>query len=206
MKKIILNGAITVNCYIINKNNKYFIIDPGSDINNIIANVPSYNPEFILLTHGHFDHIDEIGYFNCPIYIHKNDYILLENKILAGYGLANLEPKYDLSKLDIKFINNNDIIKFEGNDILVIHTPGHTVGSVCYLYEDKLFSGDTLFHLGIGRTDLPNSNNKLMKTSIVNLINNLNDNIKVYPGHDINTTIKNERKNNRFYINFKNRS
>ena len=80
----------------------------------------------------------------------------------------------------------------------VTHTPGHTRGSVCYSYGNKLLSGDTLFNMSAGRTDFPTGNPKDMRNSLNKIINNFNDNVDVYPGHENKTTIKNERKNNIF--------
>jgi len=203
MKKIRLNGLIESNCYILDKQGECFIIDPGSDIESILEAIGDLKVKGILLTHGHFDHVDLIGSFIVPIYIHKNDDILLKRKELSLYNIFNLEPSYYYPNLEIIKIDDGDEIDFQNEKIKVIHTPGHTSGSVCFLYKNKLFSGDTLFKNGIGRTDFPTSSEIEMKKSINKIINNLDENIVVYPGHDEKTTIKEEKGNNPYYLYYK---
>lgn len=204
MKKLTLNGLIDVNCYIINNKDKCYIIDPGSELNVIKEAVKDYEVLGILLTHGHVDHIGEIGEFNCPIYIHELDYRMLFDSYLSCFDFLDSKPKFDPNKLNIIKIKDNDIIKLNNDTIKVIHTPGHTLGSVCYLYNNtKLFSGDTLFYESVGRTDLPNASLSELKKSVVHLISSLSESIDVYPGHEENTTIKNEKKNNQFYLRYK---
>lgn len=203
MKKIQLNGLIQSNCYILDKENECFIIDPGSDYESILKEIGDLKVIGILLTHGHFDHVDMIGFFNVPIYIHKNDDILLKRKELSLHTAFNLEPSYYYPNLKIVKLNDGDEIPFQDEKIKVIHTPGHTAGSACFLYRNKLFSGDTLFRNAIGRTDFPTGSELEMKASIINLLSILNENTKVYPGHDENTTVKEEKEKNPYYLYYK---
>lgn len=139
--------------------------------------------KYILLTHGHFDHVLGVNGFkkkyNCKVLVHKADEFML-----------NSTPD--------EYINENDVIKFGENEIKVIHTPGHTQGGVCYLIGDKVFTGDTLFFETVGRTDLAGGNFEQLKSNIQEKLFTLNDNIKVYPGHGPLSTIEHERDNNQF--------
>ncbi len=201
MKKIIIDDFFDMNCYIVERGDSCFVVDPGGNTELLKKELTGYKVLFVLLTHGHFDHIDGLRIFDCPIYIHENDYEMLINPKKALYHmLGGLVPSYDYRKLNIIKIKDNDIIPFVDQEIRVIHTPGHSSGSVCYLYRDKLFSGDTLFKGSIGRTDFPDSSYEAMKKSLVKIIDNLDDNIKVYPGHDEITSIKDEKKNNQYYL------
>lgn len=202
MEIINLGPVFFTNCYIENGIDKCFIVDPGSNI-NLIKSKLTLPVEFVLLTHGHMDHIDMIGEFDCPIYIHELDYEKLKNIDNSLYSSFGTKPKYDFSKLNIKKVKNGDLIPFNNTFIKVISTPGHTNGSVCYLYKDKLYSGDTLFKCSMGRTDFPTGNESDMKKSLVSLIDSLDDKIRVYPGHGEHTTIHDERLNNDYYIYYK---
>lgn len=202
MKKIVV-GLLEENCYIIDNNLDCVVIDPGGDYDKIKKEIGNLNIKYVLLTHGHLDHIDCIDKFDCPIYVHELDYEKLYDDILAGYYHMDMKRGYDPKKVNVIKIKDNDSIPFNDFEFRVIHTPGHTNGSVCYLYKDKLFSGDTLFKESIGRYDLPTGNYKDIKHSIVKLIDMLDDRIKVYPGHGDNTTIHDERKNNEFYKYYK---
>lgn len=199
MKKVVLMEYFDVNCYIVDYQDSCFVIDPGCCITTLKKEIGDLKVVGILLTHGHADHTDLIGEFNCPIYIHEADIELLKNPNISCHAFFGIKPKFDYKKLDIHPLRDGDVIPFFDREFKVIYTPGHTIGSVSYLYRDKLFSGDTLFYHSIGRTDLPTGNPSLMKSSVNNLIDTLDDTISVYPGHDRNTTIKEERKNNPYY-------
>jgi len=155
--------------------------------------------KYILLTHGHFDHILGINDFkskhDCKVLVHEDDKILMDSikEFAANFGL----PPADIQKVD-GYLTENDIIKIGKHEIKVIHTPGHTKGGVCYLVEDKLFSGDTLFYESVGRTDLPGGSFDELKSNIEQKLFTLDENIKVYPGHGWTSTIGHEKINNRF--------
>ena len=227
IKKIVSNDIIDMNVYLIIDENKCFIVDPGGNYSEIEKTIKELNLEVlgILLTHAHVDHTYLIGKFNCPIYIHEksiSSYLILMSSLIptpVAYNISiinlSLEPTLSLYdsfgfdmpfnylKLDIKKIKDNDIIKLNDKEIKVIHTPGHTKGSVCYLIDNKLFSGDTLFKESCGRCDLPSGSEVDMAKSLIKLIDNLDEFIKVYPGHYETTTIKHEKEFNAPYKYYK---
>lgn len=195
----IITGSFQTNSYIISNDNECVIVDPGLDFldaANIIKN--KYEVKAILITHGHMDHIDGIRYFDVPVYIHELDKEFLFDSRLSLYCMFNQMSPYKKGDLNIITVKDNMEFELIGYKFKVIHTPGHTRGSVCYSYGNKLLSGDTLFNLSAGRTDFPTGNPRDMRNSLNKIINTFNDNTDVYPGHESKTTIKNERKNNIF--------
>ncbi|MEK7064489.1 MAG: MBL fold metallo-hydrolase [Patescibacteria group bacterium] len=180
-------GDLTANCYLVSNGNKCIIIDPGDDadfITETIAN-EKLTPIAIVLTHGHFDHV--LGClelklnFDVPILLHKND--------LKLYSSANQSALHWLKKKTLKvppvdqFIKEGDKIKVGGEVLTVIETPGHTPGSIC-LYDGtkNLFSGDTIFKDGVGRTDFSYSS-PLQLTKSLDKLSKLPKETIVYPGH-----------------------
>ena len=178
------------------------IIDAGDDAERIIRIVEMNGVKVkgIYLTHGHFDHVlavrelrERLG---CGFYIHENDAMILSR--------VPLDAKYFLD-LDIDpppepdgWIFDGQILHVGGHEIKVIHTPGHTPGSVCYLAREAIFTGDTLFAGSIGRTDLPGGSLQDLLNSISTKILSLPDHYAVYPGHGPSSTIGAERKLNPF--------
>ena len=176
------------------------IIDAGgseADLAAITKTIKENNIKIkgILLTHGHWDHIENVEALKeltgAPIYCHE-----LEEEVLVKPEL-NLSS-YHTTRYSIqpdKLIKDGDKI----NDIKVLHTPGHTPGGVCY-YDEKngvLFSGDTMFRGAVGRTDFPGSDHMALVKSIREKLFALPDDIKVYPGHESFTTIGEEKGNYR---------
>jgi len=202
----LIAGPIAVNCWIYRYNESdAAVIDPGGDAEKIISALKknSLAPEFILLTHGHFDHIGAVTalkteYPQIKIAIHKNDakYIGPDADIIQKQSLK-------AAMGDDSFLNKlwhetppEDIILEEGSVVgpfTVIHTPGHTGGSICFWdkNEKNLFTGDTLFRHGYGRTDLPDSDADQMRESLRRLFV-MDKDIAVYPGHGRTTTINDE--------------
>lgn len=194
-------GAFETNTYLITKGDKAVVIDPGLDFKSIIDEVNKYQIEAILITHGHIDHIDGCGMVDAPIYVGKEDLINFSDLSRSLYKMTGVRPSYNLDKLNLVGVSDNEIIKLESFTFKAIHTPGHTEGSFSYLYFDNLFSGDTLFCGSIGRVDFPTGSAKRMKESLKKIISICNDSIVVYPGHDSKTTIKNEKKYNMYLSN-----
>lgn len=200
--KVLTVGPLAENCIIYSKNNKCIIFDPGDEGEKIKDYIVknSLEPLFIINTHGHFDHIGAVRYlqeyFNIPFYIHNDDDYLIKSSVGTSlFGFIRIEmPK------EISFIKDNDVIKFEDEEFLVIHTPGHTKGSVCFYNSSNniLISGDTLFYMAVGRTDLPGGDYNSLINSIKTRLFTLPDNTTVYPGHDRVTNIGFEKLHNPF--------
>lgn len=194
---------LSENCYIYHNEENCVVFDPGSDYEHIKEYILSKNLKlsYILLTHCHFDHVgaaaDLKEFFYAKIMCHKEDLTTLKlaNKSATYYGLEPVKiPEID------EFLEDNKVIDFFGSPIKVIHTPGHSTGSVCfYIQQDNiLISGDTLFLESIGRTDFPTGSFEDIIDSIENKLYTLPDDTVVYPGHGFHTTIGYEKKSNPF--------
>ncbi len=189
-------------------NNNYLIIDEQSreaalidcsaidkDIQNAIEKEGA-TLKYILLTHGHFDHV--AGIRNNPdikVVMNEQDMNWLKkvNQFMPMFGM----PEMTIPRIDT-FVNDGDTIKLGNLEIKVIHTPGHTQGGVCYLVEDKLFTGDTIFRESVGRCDLEGGNFNQIVESIENKIFTLPEEISIYPGHGKMTSVGWEKEHNRF--------
>lgn len=196
-------GMLDTNCYIVYNNlNNAVIIDPGADSAGIIKNIDKLKlkPECVIFTHAHFDHIgagnDICSYYNCYALVNINDEMLFTD------GHLNLSQGF-FGK-DITFTNeyktfdDGDIIKLIGESFRFISTPGHTNGSCCVEVGNLLFTGDTLFRLGIGNAFPPYGNTSLEISSIKDKLFVLDDHI-CYPGHGDATTLFFEKKNNPYF-------
>ena len=198
-------GMVATNCYlIINKETKEaLLIDPADNalrISNVIEeNVCTLKA--ILLTHGHFDHIMALNElkkrYNVPVYAHEEEEDVLKQSSLNMSGMIG---QIYTTQADI-YVKDGEHLKLAGLDIIVLHTPGHTKGSVCYyLPEEKvLMSGDTLFHCSIGRTDFPTGSMSQLVRSVKEQLFVLPDDVQVYPGHDSVTSIGYEKQYNPFF-------
>lgn len=192
------------------ENNNYLVIDEisreavlidcsGHVLENIKPVLEEYNAKlkYILLTHGHFDHIIGLDIeHDIDVYMHQADteWVQSLNQYLPMVGL----PSMDIPNID-KNIEDNDILKIGDKEIKVIHTPGHTQGGVCFLIEENLFSGDTIFKESIGRCDLPGGDFDQIIKSIENKIFTLPETIIIYPGHGPKTTVAWEKENNSYF-------
>jgi len=196
-------SSYEVNCYILaeDNNSNAIIIDPGGDEQKIKAALAKHKlePAFIINTHGHIDHIGGDDKFGIPVYIHRMDLALLKDARLNLSGF--LAFPYTV-KSEIKTLEDKENIGLGQLQLEVIHTPGHTPGGICLLVkkpENKiLFSGDTLFCQGIGRTDFPGASQNLLIKSIKEKLFKLDDKTVIYPGHGMSSTIGEEKKNNPF--------
>lgn len=193
-------APIGTNCFIVSDDMKNaFIVDPGGDPDLIIENAKDLNVRYLLLTHTHYDHIgalDEVSQAFPQARLAVHD---LEKKALYDASL-NLSVGFGLSyeyrgKVHIELKDGDELV-FGEKQIKVIHTPGHTVGGVCYYIEDHLFSGDTLFKSSVGRTDLPGGDAVRLLKSIKEKLYTLPGKTNVYPGHMEQTTIGWEKQRN----------
>ncbi|MRH43133.1 MBL fold metallo-hydrolase [Aquibacillus halophilus] len=202
IKKMSL-GPLGTNCYIVSETNSAIIFDPGGEPEKIITYLEgeNLNPKAILLTHAHFDHIGAVDhvrdYYNIPVYVHELEDKWLGNPNLNGsalFPLGEIKSREPDFTLEIGEMVINDF-HFE-----VKHTPGHSPGGVIFIFDKQGFviAGDSLFKLGIGRTDLPGGNHEQLLNSIRECIFTLDDALIVYPGHGEDTTIKTERSQNPF--------
>lgn len=196
-------GPLGTNCYIVYDNKHALIIDPGGEASNIVEFLQQEGLSAcaILLTHAHFDHIGGVQLLRTDlaldVYLHQNEQDWLDNPELnrsASFG-AEIVTKRAEHILQSGKIQVGPFL-FD-----VIHTPGHSPGSVSFIFEEAGFviSGDVLFQQGIGRTDLPGGDMKQLETSIRRKLYLLDDAFVVYPGHGPETTIKAEKENNPFF-------
>ncbi len=173
------------------------VLDPGFSPDRVKEMVEGAGKRLaaVLATHGHADHIGSVPGVcdpDVPLYIHEADELALTDQ--AGWGAgypveASFRPK------EVRTVSDGDVLEFAGFRIRVKHTPGHTPGSVCYLTDGFVFSGDLVFRDAIGRYDFPNSNTADMRASLRWFLT-LRDELPVYPGHGPETTVGRERKAN----------
>lgn len=199
IKSLVL-GDIYTNTYIIKDETtgKLAVVDPACESDILINTIKELgsNLEYVLLTHGHFDHIGGVASilkeFSPKVVIGELETKLLNTPSLNGSAWHNLH--IDEVVVNVK-LKDNDTFMLGDTEIKYISTPGHTSGSGCYIVDDVIFSGDTLFCQSIGRTDFPTSSGRDMMLSLMRL-NDLKGDYIVYPGHDVSTTLDNERKYN----------
>lgn len=202
MNKLVL-GQFAVNCYILTTNNANIIIDAGAEPEIIERYLKDekINPDFLLNTHGHYDHIGAVGQIvsnhKIPFYIHKSEEFLITDQ---EKNLSSFFGKKGLILKTYNLINDKNFSFFDKYGLRIIHTPGHTPGSIIIAYQDLLFTGDLLFKGSIGRTDLPGGDSDKIKKSLASLKNLkcLNSEFKVLPGHGESSTLRYEFKNNYF--------
>lgn len=192
-------GSLQTNCYLAidEQSNKAAIIDPGAQANYLIKEIEALGIEIdvILLTHCHFDHngavIELKDKYKVDVYLNKAEEEYMNIDTTGVFGKL---PKF------YKYLNEEQEIKVGKLTFKTIFTPGHTKGGTCFLAEDNVFTGDTLFNGSIGRTDfLGGSYNELIN-SIETKLMPLDNNVNVYPGHGPKSTIIYERMKNPFLV------
>ncbi|MEW6680205.1 MAG: MBL fold metallo-hydrolase [bacterium] len=185
-------GDYETNCYLIFNKNSAILIDAGEGVEQIIYFLYSHklSLKYIINTHCHIDHImgdDEIRKeTKAELLVHLKDKEALFNPLLNLSGFFGSSMKF---KEATRTIKENDIITVGEISLKVIETPGHTPGSISLLFDDAIFCGDTIFSQGIGRTDFPGGDHKILINSIKKLLN-FPDNTTLYPGHGNPVTIK----------------
>lgn len=191
-------GELATNCYILvdETEKKAAVIDPGDEADRILAELNKLDAqvEYILLTHGHFDHIGAVVQLHqalpqTKVYLHRAD--------SRGTGF-HVVPLAD-QVADLLYYDDGDTLTLGSLTIHVIHTPGHTPGGVTLRVEDVLFTGDTLFAGSMGRSDFPGGNTAQLFASLKKLAQ-LEGDYRVLPGHDMTTTLDRERRSNVFML------
>ena len=198
-------GPLQCNCSVIGDETTHegMVIDPGDDIQQVLALVRKHSLQIkqIVITHAHIDHVGGAmklrAATGAPILLNQNDYALLKMLDVQAAWLGMPDP----GKVDIdQSLGQADTVKAGNLTAQVLHTPGHTEGSVCLYFpaEQKLIAGDTLFAGSIGRTDLPGGSYERILSSLHDRILALPDETIVIPGHGPLTTIADERESNPF--------
>ncbi len=201
IKRLVV-GSLSANCYIVGSEatGEGVVIDPGGDAGDILKAIRDSGLDIktIILTHGHSDHIaalydiqDRTG---AEVAIHTADADFLHGRgdFSSMFGIS-----YKTPAPPDRLLHEGDIIDVGDLHFSVLHTPGHTPGSICLLLsDDKIFTGDTLFYRGIGTTLMPGSSRRQLINSINTVLMAFPDSTILYPGHGRETTIGAERKNN----------
>jgi glyoxylase-like metal-dependent hydrolase (beta-lactamase superfamily II) len=200
----VMSNGFTTNTYIVTdvETGDTAVVDPSLAEEKLLQKLNGKKVKYILLTHGHFDHIcgakmvkENTG---AKVVIHKDDEVMLYDVNKNEFASNCLG--YDFPVVDADIITEDGTELMLGNSkITVMHTPGHSMGCVCYLFKEDLvmFSGDTLFKLCAGRADLYGGNGRQVLLSLAK-IGELEGNYKVYPGHEDDTTLDFEREYNRY--------
>ena len=189
--KRLIGGILESNGYIIYQKNgkKCYVIDPGYEAGNFVSFMKEngLEPEGILLTHGHHDHVgaaDKLAErMSCPVYIHRED--------------------EDLAKCRTdKYLEDGQIFLVGDEELKVIHTPGHTRGGVCFYSEKSraAFTGDTIFDVDIGRMDLEGGSEEDMARSLKNVVDKWDNDVIIYPGHGDSSSMKKVREVNSEFL------
>ncbi len=181
-------GYLGTNCYILEGYGGVLVIDPGAEPERVLDCLGNRKLEAILLTHGHFDHVggvkELVAETGCRVF-------LCDEELSLPRAMTSGELYYTDTYAE------GDSLTLAGLSFTVLHTPGHTPGSVCLCFDDAMFSGDTLFAGSIGRTDFPGSDPAKMVKSLIRLTD-LRRNYTVYPGHGESTTLDEEKRYNPF--------
>lgn len=197
-------GPLECNCYLVGdpRTRDAMVIDPGGNPDAIIAAIAEHDLSIgaIVATHAHFDHIiaaERLGSITgAPFLLHRRDHVLLDwfemsGRLFLGADLGP-PPAVDTS------IEEGDLVVAGEVELEVLHTPGHSPGSISLVGEDAVFSGDTLFASGVGRTDLPGGDSQRLVESIRAKLFALPEGLPVHPGHGPATTIETELRSNPF--------
>ncbi len=201
----LLNGPFEENCYLVHLpgSREGILVDPGSSPKELKEGIAGtgVKPVLILATHGHQDHVGAVqemkDAFSAPFHCHRDEEELLEGleDSYAFYGMGSTRrPKVD------RYLADGEQVEAAGLKLAVLHTPGHSRGSLCFLHRGSatLFSGDTLFRRSIGRSDFPGGSAEAILNSIRGKLFTLPEDTRVLPGHGGETSIGAEKRENPF--------
>ncbi len=186
------------NCYLLISENEGVIIDPSAELSSITRTLreKQASVKYILLTHAHFDHMlfleEARETLGVPLLVHENDASALVNPNLSLFCMLEQDKSFAFPE---HTLSGGEKLSVGDEYIDVIHTPGHTPGSVCYKCGNKLITGDTLFNMSIGRDDFPGGDGKALRNSI-KILCELPDETEIYPGHGESSTIGNQKEKN----------
>jgi glyoxylase-like metal-dependent hydrolase (beta-lactamase superfamily II) len=197
------DNSFESNCWMIGADGteEAVVVDPGFSPGLVhrMLETEGRRPVAVLATHGHFDHIGSAVEFcgdDLPFYIHEGDVLALTDPDAWG---ATFGGTPTVPVKDVRTLTDGDVLTFAGFRIEVLHTPGHTPGSVCFRTDGWVLSGDLVFAGAIGRFDFPSSSEPAMRASLRRFLE-LPDPLEVYPGHGPRTTVGRERKRNPFLL------
>ena len=188
-------GPLATNTYLLEEEGKAILIDPASKAEKLIGILGDLKLEAILLTHGHFDHIKAVDglyeHYRCPVYLHEADEVIARDK-LSGYEFG-LVAYVSCPTIPLK----EGRMKIGPFEFETIFTPGHTEGSVIFVFDECIFTGDTLFRGSVGRTDLFSGDERKLKQSL-NIFKSFNKDYYIYPGHEEESSLEFELATNYF--------
>lgn len=197
-------GPLQCNCYVVGDpdERRAIVVDPGGDADAIVDAVASHGlvVSAIVATHAHFDHVVAAervrALTGAPFRLHRADRPILDWYQESGRLFLGVElpPPPDVDE----GLDEGDVVRAGGVGLEVLHTPGHSPGSVCLVADGVVFSGDTLFASSVGRTDLPGGDADALFAAIRDKLFALDDDVRVYPGHGVATTLGAERRDNPF--------
>ena len=199
---LLIVGELAVNCYLVSREGRAVVIDPGDDVEVILGALEERNLklEGIINTHGHFDHIGANGALKeattALLYIHRGDAPCLQDAAANLSQWAGLGPV--VSPAADVLLSGGEVLELAGLEFEVLHTPGHSPGGICLKVGDVLFTGDTLFAGSVGRVDFPGSSWEVLMKSLNEVILPLAPETMIYPGHGPASTLGAEKQNNPF--------
>ena len=202
-----VGGPVDANCYIITFKEKAIIIDPCIKLEIVKKLIGEAHLEFIIVTHGHYDHIcclkEIVDYYQIPIYLAKNAIEKLEDPAKNCSLFLGKPTSFSFPKDRYHIVNDYEKVIVDGEDILFMHTKGHTDCSICIRIGNNFFSGDTLFKGSVGRCNLYSGNERELWISLANLKTYFtkNNDLVIYPGHEEVTTSKEELATNPYLVN-----
>jgi glyoxylase-like metal-dependent hydrolase (beta-lactamase superfamily II) len=197
-------GPFAENCYLVGKAPRIAIVDPGGESERIaeVIDKNGWKPEAILLTHGHIDHVAHCCHlaerYALPVYMHRADLFLLQSAQFPEFAkMLGARPCPEPTG----YLEEGVAVEVAGLRLRVLHTPGHTPGSVCLLDDEsgEALVGDTVFYRGVGRTDLPGGDFAKLADSVREVLFAVDGDFRLWPGHGPETRLEEERQENPFF-------